>query len=353
MLRFRCRNAYARRRIDGHREDQGSRALTGRERPDTAAPTPVPRVSIGLPVYNGERYLSATIDSVLAQEFTDFELIISDNASTDSTEDICRQYAASDRRIRYVRQAHNLGSAGNHNFVAEQARGDLFKWASHDDLYARDLLRRCVDALDDHPDVVLAHSWTALVGGATSEIARPLKYLLTTNRGDAPDRFRSTLFDNGGDDAYGVIRADVLRRVLPYGSYYRADRTIVAAMALHGPFHQVPDWLYFRREHANRASRTLTVRSWCTTMDPRRADRLRHPTGRLLIEYVWGYVTAIRRAPLSPPDRRKCYHHLVEWMASRSRPRRLRRTEVPPPETVPQPSKLVDSLVPGRRRRPS
>lgn len=313
-----------------------------------------PRLSIGLPVYNGETLLAGSLDALLGQTFEDFELIISDNASTDATEDICRQYAASDPRIRYIRQPHNLGCSGNHNFVVEQARGDLFKWASHDDLYARDLLRRCVEALDEHPDVVLAHSWTALVDGATSDVARPLEYLLTTNRAYAPDRFRSALFDNGGDDAYGVVRADVLRRVLPYGSYYRADRTIVAEIALHGPFHQVPDWLYFRREHADRASRAPTVRSWCVTMDARRADRLRHPTGRLLIEYVWGYITAIRRAPLSPQDRRECYRHLVEWMASRSRPRRLRRIEVPShPEAVHQSPRSLDALVSGRERTPS
>lgn len=314
----------------------------------------IPRLSIGLPVYNGEVFLAESLDALLGQSFEDFELIISDNASTDATEDICRQYAASDPRICYVRQPRNLGCSWNHNFVVGQARGDLFKWASHDDLYARDLLRRCVDALDEHPDVVLAHSWTALVDGATSDVARPLEYPLSTNHADAPDRFRSELFDNGGDDAYGVIRADVLRHVLPHGSYYRADRTIVAEIALHGRFHQVPDWLYFRREHPDRASRTPTVRSWCVTMEPRRADRLRHPTCRLLAEYVWGYVTAIRRAPLSPRDRRQCYRHLVEWMASRLRLRGLRRIEVPPhPEAVHQAPKSIDALVRGWERRQS
>ena len=90
-----------------------------------------------------------------ARAIEDFELIISDNASTDDTADICRRYEKQDSRIRYFRQERNIGGAPNHNFLVEQARGELFKWASDDDLYARDLLKLCVDALDEFPDVVL------------------------------------------------------------------------------------------------------------------------------------------------------------------------------------------------------
>ncbi|MGH2603742.1 MAG: glycosyltransferase family 2 protein, partial [Dehalococcoidia bacterium] len=128
--------------------------------------TAVPRLSVGLPVYNGEQYLSEALDALLGQSYEDFELIISDNASTDGTEDVCRRYLAQDQRIRYVRQPRNIGAAPNHNFVFRQARGELFKWASHDDLYARDLLRRCVEALDEHPHMVLAHAWHAIIDGA-------------------------------------------------------------------------------------------------------------------------------------------------------------------------------------------
>src|SRR5215469_10542482 len=122
-----------------------------------------PRLSIGLPVYNGERYLAESIEALLGQTYTDFELVISDNASTDSTGDICRRYEKEDSRVRYFRQPRNIGLAPNHNYVVEQARGELFKWAANDDLYARDLVERCVAALDEHPDVVLAHSWTARI----------------------------------------------------------------------------------------------------------------------------------------------------------------------------------------------
>ena len=98
-----------------------------------------PRLSIGLPVYNGEKYITDSIEALLGQSYTDFELIISDNASTDSTGDICRRYEKEDSRVRYFRQPQNIGLAPNHNFVVHEARGELFKWAANDDLYARDL----------------------------------------------------------------------------------------------------------------------------------------------------------------------------------------------------------------------
>lgn len=288
----------------------------------------VPRVTIGLPVYNGEKYLAEALKGLLSQSYSDFELVISDNASSDATEDICRRFAASDSRVRYIRQPRNLGCTWNHNVVAADIRGEFFKWASHDDTYGPSLLAECVAALDHHREVVAAHSWTATIDGAGTVLDK-IEYPLATASRYAPERFRSMLFDVGGDDAYAVVRADVMRKVLPYGSFYRADRTIVAALALHGPFHQVRDWLFFRRDHAERATRTPTVRSWCVTMDPRRADRLRYPTSWLITEYVWAYVRAIRSAPLSSQERRHCYRHLGAWLASRARLRPLDRDAMP------------------------
>src|SRR5690349_9582986 len=119
--------------------------------------TAQPRVSVGLPVYNGEKYLTESLDALLSQSCTDIEIIVSDNASTDTTEDICRRYMADDDRIRYLRQPRNIGAAANHQVVLDAARAELFKWASHDDLYSTDLLARCVKALDEHAEVVLAH----------------------------------------------------------------------------------------------------------------------------------------------------------------------------------------------------
>jgi glycosyltransferase involved in cell wall biosynthesis len=311
----------------------------------------VPRLSVGLPVYNGANYLAESLEALLGQSFGDFELIISDNASTDSTPDICQHYAQQDSRIRFFRQPRNIGLCPNHNFAVEQARAELFKWASNDDLYARDLLERCVDALDGNPDVVLAHSWTAMID-SSGAVTKATEYPLATASPRAPDRFRSLLFDDGGDDDGGVIRTQVLRQTAMKESYHHADRTIIAELSLYGRFYQVPDWLYFRRDHPERAERACpTVRSRCANMDPRRADRLRNPLVRLYGEYIWAYISMIRRAPLSPADRRECYWHLAQWLASRARPGGGPRTGEQQDDPARRAGISVDAVVAGRESR--
>ncbi|HEX3966291.1 MAG TPA: glycosyltransferase family 2 protein [Trebonia sp.] len=278
--------------------------------------TATPRLSIGLPVRNGEPFVSQAIEALLGQSYTDFELIITDNASTDSTEEICRGYARDDERIRYYRHPANIGIGPNQNFSVHEARGELFKWASADDLYARTLIESCVAALDEYPDVVLAHSWTAKIDTA-GNLIKAFEYALSTATPYAPERFRSVLFDRGGDDDYGVIRIEVLRRTGLQGSHHHADHTLIAELGLLGRFYQVPDWLYFRRVHPGQNGRT-SMRKRCVNLDPRRASRLRHPAVRLYGEYIWRYVAAIQRAPLSAEDRLKCYRYLMQWFSGRA-----------------------------------
>jgi glycosyltransferase involved in cell wall biosynthesis len=278
-----------------------------------------------LPVYNGERFLAASLDALLAQTFTDFELIISDNGSTDRTGEIARQYEAKDRRVRYVPHPENRGSTFNHNFVVKHARGEFFKWVSDDDLYASDLLQRCMDALDTHPQIVLAHAWTAFID-ETGQITNAIDYPLTTDVGDPVERFRSLLYTHGGDDFYGIIRMSVLRQIKPFGSFHWADRTIVAELALQGPFYNVPEFLYFRRDHPTRATRIGSdVRRRCTTLDPKRASRWRHPAVRLLGEYLLAYASAIWRAPISTTDRLRCSKELAVWIWRHANPKYKRR----------------------------
>ncbi|WP_427894875.1 glycosyltransferase family 2 protein [Kribbella sp. GL6] len=305
----------------------------------------VPRLTVGLPVYNGEKYLAESLDALLGQSYGDYRMIISDNASTDATEEICREYQAKDGRITYFRQPVNIGATPNHNWCFEQSDTELFKWASYDDLYGRDLLKRCVEALDDDPYLVLAHAYQAIIDGA-GDIVLEVDYPLDTANPHAPDRFRSLLFDVGGDDFYGVMRSDILRRTPLNGSYHHSDRTIMAELALYGRFAQVPELLFFRRDHPDRAERAKpTIRSRSANMEPRRASRLRNPTVRLLAEYVNGFVGGIRRAPLSVADRRECYRHLMSWLASRAVGRSTGRIEdnlpAAPPARIPESSAVV------------
>lgn len=309
-----------------------------------------PRLSIGLPVYNGAEYLSEALDALLGQTYEDFELVISDNASTDGTEEICRRYQREDSRIRYLRLPKNIGAAPNHNYVFTECRGELFKWASHDDLYGRDLLKRCVEELDARPEMVLCHAHQAIIDGS-GRVTQVFDYRHATDSGYAPDRFRSLLFEPGGDDFYGVMRASVLRKVRPHDSYHHADRTFVAEIALHGPFYQVPELLYFRRDHPTRAERANPAkRGRCVNLDPRRRNPILHPTPRLLAEYVLGFVGAIRRAPLTPAERRACLRDLTRWLVSRSRPGAGERIEDRAPALA-APALSVDSIVAGREGR--
>lgn len=276
-------------------------------------------------MYNGGAYFAQSLEALLGQTFEDFELIVSSNASTDETDDIGRTYAAKDERIRFFRQPTNIGAVPNHNFVFQKSTGELFKWASGDDLYARDLLARCVQLLDENPETILTHSWTAAVD-AKGTVIQAHKYPLRTDSWSASERLRSMLY--GGDDLpgairaddfYGVIRSDVLRHVRPLDSYHHSDQTFMAELALHGRFQQVPEWLYFRRHHPGRAHQAMpTMRTWCANLDPRRADPLRHPAIRLLGEYAWGYYDAVRRAPLTRWERRECYRVISRWLVSRA-----------------------------------
>jgi glycosyltransferase involved in cell wall biosynthesis len=317
--------------------------------------TTPPRLTIGLPVYNGEEYLAQSLNSVLEQTYSDFELVLSSNASTDATDDICRDYQRRDSRIRFVRQRRNLGCAGNDNFCFAQSRTELFKWASADDLWDPDLVRRCIDLLDASPNAILAHSWTAAIDGSDNLI-QAFEYPLVTDSPSAPERFRSMLFDNDGmpgairsDDFYGVIRADVLRRVKPHNSYYHADQVFMSELALHGPFVQIPEWLYFRRHHPGRALlANPTVRSWCANLEPRRANRLLHPTPRLVAEFPLDYAAAVTRAPLNATDRRQCFAHLARWGFDRVQTRLRRNQSVHQSLPLqPDPATLAKVVVPG------
>jgi glycosyltransferase involved in cell wall biosynthesis len=272
--------------------------------------TDIPRLSVGLPVYNGGRYLAETLDSLLGQSFTDFELIISDNASTDGTEEICRRYAAKDPRIQYVRQPRNIGANPNHNFVLREARGEYFKWAAHDDLYGRELLDRCVAALDEHPDVVLSHVDKAIIDEAGT-VVQKFDYTLATDSSDVRERFRSLVVADGADDEYGVIRTHVLRSIRPKDSYHHASRPFMVEIAFRGRFHQIRELLYFRRDHPDRGDRNPTIPALCTNLDPRRAGQ---GTARLIAEYAYRYFEAVALAPISSAEKWGCYRILFPYL---------------------------------------
>src|SRR5687767_4274622 len=134
-----------------------------------------PKVSVGLPVFNGDAYLRNSIESILDQDFTDFELIVADNASTDATESICREFANRDCRVRYYRNDVNLGASRNYNKVFELATGEYFKWHAHDDECYPTMLSRCVAVLEEAIDsVAMVYPLAELIDEQGKVLQRPL-----------------------------------------------------------------------------------------------------------------------------------------------------------------------------------
>lgn len=274
-----------------------------------------PRVSIGLPVYNGENFLRAALDSILQQDYTDFELIISDNASQDATEKICREYAAKDPRIRYYRNEKNIGASGNFNRLVELARGEFFKWASHDDLHLPGFLRRCMEVMDSAPATVALVTPRAEVidehGNVLNMVVESLdaRYPLPHMRVEhvvRTVRWATALF--------GVIRTNVLKKTRLVQPYYASDNVILVEVALIGEIWELPETLFQRRFH-DRIS-TIAHKNWRDLQiwfDPskRGIKRFAPPKLRLGLEIV----QAIIRAQLPLWERFLCgWAFLSAWI---------------------------------------
>jgi glycosyltransferase involved in cell wall biosynthesis len=268
-----------------------------------------PKVSIGLPVYNGARYLAASIDSILNQTFRDFELIISDNASTDATGDICLGYASRDDRINYLRQGRNIGAGPNHNFCARRASGEYFRWASHDDLMEPEYLAKCVFVLEANPDAVLCHSKTRIIGDKGETFAVHLAGL------DAPrasDRFAAVILKpHWCVEMFGVIRTNALLRTNLMSGYFGGDKTMLAELALLGRFLHVPEPLFINRDHPERSLRAVPFHRRQEFHDTRNVRR--RVTHWALYTDYW---RAVRTHVSDRSEKARCYGHLMRWWFS-------------------------------------
>lgn len=275
----------------------------------------IPRVSVGLPVYNGGRYLRASIDSVLAQTFTDFELIISDNGSTDDTEAICAEYAARDARIRYVRSDQNAGGAWNFRRVFELSSAPYFKWHSHDDLCAPKLLERCVDVLDRRPEVVLCYPRTMIVDHNGAPIM-PYDDLLDLPESSPYQRYKHyhERFRTGAacNVHYGLIRRNVLAQTPLIGAYSSSDLVLIGELALRGRFHEIPERLFLRRDHPETTIRLFpTEQERQAWFEPTRRSTVRFP----ILKLGWEHRAAIARVPLTSVDRLRCRLLVLRYLS--------------------------------------
>ena len=235
-----------------------------------------PKISIGLTVYNGQNFLRESLDSITNQTFRDFELIISDNNSSDATQDICREYATLDKRIRYFRNEKNLGVNLNCKRVFDLSTGEYFKWMADDDLYAPTYLAECLRVLEEDPSIVLCHSKTALIDQHGERILydkkencfidkygnryQELDPLNQVNLHEPHSRYGRVLKNIRWCHAsFGLIRAKELRKINLERAYYGWDKAILVELSLMGKFAEIPDELFFNRRHSNQSASLSTV----------------------------------------------------------------------------------------------
>ena len=284
----------------------------------TATGPATPRLSVGMPVYNGEAYMAETIDTILGQDVDGLELIVSDNCSTDATGEIVQDLAARDGRVRYVRNLRNIGAARNYNQLVELARADLFKWAGYDDLLLPGYLRRCLEVVDAEPDVVIAYPRTAIID-ADGAVVREHDDKLHLRQPDPVDRVVAFTRDfTLCNPCFGVIRREVLKRTGLVRPFVSSDVTLLAELAMLGQWHEVPERLFLRRVHETSSRQgNVTMLQVARWFDPDKRQPLA-PRTRVVAETV----KALNGLDLPAATRRRAAAaFLATWSARRARVR--------------------------------
>ena len=289
------------------------------------------KIAIGMPVYNGENFLSAAIESILAQTCGDFDLVISDNASTDDTEEICQAYVRKDSRIRYIRQSTNVGAANNYNVLFRMSDSRYFKWAAHDDVLAPGFLEACVRVLDRDGSVVLASPASALI----DEADLPLHYsaerggmidrsgvcwpaLEERNNGLTADdpivRFAAVLLNMFMCvEIFGLMRRSALLRTSLHAPFCGSDKVLLAEMSLLGRFWLGQDTLFFRRCHAQQFTASTSGSYRATWFSGRRRDSVPVHQVKLLL----AYFRSLYIVQLTTQQRYDCLHSMFNRVVAR------------------------------------
>ena len=266
----------------------------------------IPRISIGLAVYNGAEFIDQAIQSILNQTYKNFELIISDNASTDETQEICMRYSGMDDRIRYFRNSTNIGGANNENLTFRLARGEFFRWAAHDDVCGPELLEKCINILDKDPGVVLCYTAITNINEkgevlsvasqqkGTSEIIHQRFLELSKN-------------DHNCEATYGLIRSQVLGKTRLQQNYTDSDRTLLCELSLHGKFYEIPDPIFFKRYHPKNTY--VNMRARMAWFKPSLKGKVSFPFWMQLFDYL----VTIYRVPISKKEKLQCYFIMLGW----------------------------------------
>jgi glycosyltransferase involved in cell wall biosynthesis len=263
-----------------------------------------PLVTIGMPTRNGARFIARSIESLLAQDYPNWQLVISDNASTDETESIARSYAAGDDRIRYDRSPTNIGVAANFNRVLGLAEGRYFMWAADHDLWAPSLISTCVTALEARPEAVLAYPGSLLIDEQDAVIEE-MDDQIELDQASALARYKRLIWRlNVCNMIYGVARRDALLATSGFAEVHSADHAVLAALVLQGPVLRVGGHLYLRRQNRPAESASENRLRALTDLAPARgADLATLPTGRLYRGLRDLHVRALRKSSLSTAEK--------------------------------------------------
>lgn len=265
------------------------------------ASTHIPKVSIGMPAFNSASTIGSAIESLLQQSFDDFELIVSDNASTDGTGKILQDYAARDPRVRVFHQPTNIGANLNYSAVVRLARGRYFKWASSSDWCAPDFLRLCAAVLDTRADVVLVYPRARLFQQDPAN-ARDYEFDVDLQDSSPANRLARVVHDFRLNNAMnGLIRTDALRRTRLIEHYPSGDVVLMGHLALLGKLLLLPDALYYRRMEPETAT---------SLMDAKAVERHHYPTATLRALFPnWklhlGWLRVVLSVPMTWRERRR------------------------------------------------
>jgi len=270
-----------------------------------------PLVSIGLAVFNGADYVAEAIESIRQQTLQNWELIITDNASTDSTQKICEEFVRLDPRVRYHRNSANLGAVRNENLAFSMSRGKYFRWLGHDDRCAPELLAESVAALDRDLSAVLCQPWVLEINEDGTPLARGP--LCDASSPERTERLRHVMrMDHKCYEFYALMRSDVLRAVREQQVYVDSDRTLLAELALVGRFHVLEKELFFRRIHPKKS--TILFPSWRDRMvwyDPTYRTKITFPFWMQFGDYL----VRIGRVRMPFTEKLRCYGLMFGWLA--------------------------------------
>lgn len=263
-----------------------------------------PLVTIGLPTYNGARYLAQSIDALLNQDYPNVELVISDNCSTDETEAIARAYAQRSDRVRYNRGETNLGVTANFNRVLGMARGTYFMWASDHDLWGSTMISRCVAALEADPAAVLAYPQSLLID-EDGAVVEEMDDQIELDQPSALDRYKHLIWRlDVCNMIYGVARRDALVSTGGFADAFSPDHLVLAKLVLQGPILRVGGHLYMRRQNRPPETPDEDRERRLADLNPSKAgDRISLPPDRLYRDLRDGHFRALEESSLSSSEK--------------------------------------------------